>query len=739
MLTREKFIITLVCLLVAISLQSQSCPPAPTPGETCFDAPLVGCELDGYMGSSAGFQSSPLFNGFCGLIENDQHFKIIVESSPVAIQIVPSNCEKSKGLQAVLYRTSDCTNRDIVALCASFGTVQPLNVVAPNVSVGEELYLMIDGFEGDVCDFTIDVIVGVKMEVEEQEEEEKCALDVALGYNFLRRCFSNKIEVFYCNNTSADEEEVVVKVGFDSLLDIEDTSIPIDGQQDTSLFFNVGDLQVGECGEFDVYVKPNCALTPLGYEHCMSAEILPESTCIEASTAWSGANIVASGSCDLDTTYFTIENKGGADSQELSFILIRDGRWVTSARNFQLDKGESTRLTTFAIAGDATTVELIVDQEPNHPVNDQVAVFASCLGTDEDFVISSESHINQNPSFVSFCLENIGSYDPNDKAATPVGNGPEHFISSDQKLDYKIRFQNTGTDTAFTVVIRDTITDRLDMNTFQAGLSSHNYELSIEEDSIVVFTFNNILLPDSTVNWTESNGYVGYNIEEVDNNLPGTRIENSASIYFDFNSPIHTNTVFHTIRKPIAYKVDDLRLCKGESYNGIQYYQDTVLSELHSTALLDSFYVTNISIDPVYVFNSFEVVPPGTIVGGQVINSDTIFINQFTSSMGCDSVHYYSVEVEITNAANSINEHNLEVYPNPVSDQLNIISKELKSNKQINVRLISILGETVYQENHYNISNNKLSINVDGFNSGAYILHVSDGEKTSTQKIVIQN
>jgi len=110
MLSKEKFLATLVCLLVVLNLISQSCPPIPIPGESCLDAPLVGCELYGYEGNSAGFGPGPLFPGFCGLLENDQHFKFIADSSLIALQIIPSNCQNSEGLQAMLYSTSDCTN-----------------------------------------------------------------------------------------------------------------------------------------------------------------------------------------------------------------------------------------------------------------------------------------------------------------------------------------------------------------------------------------------------------------------------------------------------------------------------------------------------------------------------------------------------------------------------------------------------------------------------------------------------
>jgi uncharacterized repeat protein (TIGR01451 family) len=61
------------------------------------------------------------------------------------------------------------------------------------------------------------------------------------------------------------------------------------------------------------------------------------------------------------------------------------------------------------------------------------------------------------------CFEVGSSYDPNDKAASPRGLGDDHYILPNEPLNYTIRFQNTGNDTAFTVVIRDTLDMDLDI------------------------------------------------------------------------------------------------------------------------------------------------------------------------------------------------------------------------------------------------------------------------------------
>jgi len=110
-----------------------------------------------------------------------------------------------------------------------------------------------------------------------------------------------------------------------------------------------------------------------------------------------------------------------------------------------------------------------------------------------------------------------------------------------------IRFQNTGTDTAFTVVIRDTISPHLNIETLRPGVASHDYRYDIEESNIAVFHFENIMLPDSNVNEVASHGFIKFNIQQKENNSIGTHIMNEADIYFDFNESIITNEVFHTI------------------------------------------------------------------------------------------------------------------------------------------------------------------------------------------------
>lgn len=161
--------------------------------------------------------------------------------------------------------------------------------------------------------------------------------------------------------------------------------------------------------------------------------------------------------------------------------------------------------------------------------------------------LSLVSFVSYNDSLVSpaFAYSSVinCAYDPNDKLVYP--NRPGNYTAFGESLLYTIRFQNTGNDYAQNVLIRDTLDTNLDPATFLFVASSHVDELTIvrENGYFLSFYFNNIFLPDSTSNFEESQGYVSFLIDPVGGLAEGTEIENSASIYMDFNPPIHTNSV----------------------------------------------------------------------------------------------------------------------------------------------------------------------------------------------------
>lgn len=144
----------------------------------------------------------------------------------------------------------------------------------------------------------------------------------------------------------------------------------------------------------------------------------------------------------------------------------------------------------------------------------------------------------------------VASCDPNDKTPFPTGIGALGEIVSTQKLTYVVRFQNTGTYPAYTVVVVDTLDADLDISTFEFNSSSHPCTWAINSDRKVTFTFNNIMLADSFSNELASHGFLKYSILPNANIAPGTSLTNTAHIYFDFNSAVITNTTLNSIFNP---------------------------------------------------------------------------------------------------------------------------------------------------------------------------------------------
>ena len=155
---------------------------------------------------------------------------------------------------------------------------------------------------------------------------------------------------------------------------------------------------------------------------------------------------------------------------------------------------------------------------------------------------STASPVGQ-PATSVFASQINCSYDPNDKLVNRIAV-PDTYDPVQQTLEYTIRFQNTGTDTAFNIRVLDTLATELDWATFRPLGSSHRYFPFLDpKNGQIEFRFDNIYLPDSSANEPGSHGMVSFSIQMKPGLPPGTTLPNRAAIYFDFNPPVMTNSV----------------------------------------------------------------------------------------------------------------------------------------------------------------------------------------------------
>ena len=170
-----------------------------------------------------------------------------------------------------------------------------------------------------------------------------------------------------------------------------------------------------------------------------------------------------------------------------------------------------------------------------------------------------------------------GSYDPNDKLVDPTS---EIIIDSAQAgkqfLEYTIRFQNTGTDTAFQIRVLDTLSSKLNLNTFEVVSSSHPFQLITKSPNVLEFYFRNVLLPDSNTNEPKSHGFVKFRIKPLTSVILNDTIRNRAGIYFDYNLPVGTNTTVTTFRNYIITGIGNVQ----NNSKNLMIYPNPVKDEL---------------------------------------------------------------------------------------------------------------------------------------------------------------
>ena len=84
------------------------------------------------------------------------------------------------------------------------------------------------------------------------------------------------------------------------------------------------------------------------------------------------------------------------------------------------------------------------------------------------------------------------------------------------------------------------------------------------------------------------------------------------------------------------------------------------------------------------------------------------------------------------------NNLNMQVYPNPFNNKTEIESREAV-NKSLNLTVFDVYGKKVYEDNKNSlIDNEHITLNLENLEPGIYMLMVSDGVCTSSQKIVKQ-
>ena len=300
------------------------------------------------------------------------------------------------------------------------------------------------------------------------------------------------------------------------------------------------------------------------------------------------------------------------------------------------------------------------------------------------------------------------SFDPNDKRVEPPGYGIHHAVDIAQRhLDYTIRFQNTGTDTAVSVMLLDPLPSSLDPYAITLlGYSHTPSSMAFDASTGLIIRFDGIQLPDSGSDALASQGYISFRIY-VRDSLPSlTAITNSAEIYFDYNLPVITNTTLTTL-------VDCEQFAADITWIDVDLLQ----------ASPGGFYQWFLNGDPVAgaVGQELFVTEPGSYT--------VSIINDY----GCELIST-AYEV-ISTSVDELAVHGMRVVPNPFADQTRLMFDHMVCPDET-LDLVDLNGRTVRTLRGMNTR--EVVLSREGLPSGLYVafLHSTAGPITNTRLII---
>lgn len=548
---------------------------------------------------------------------------------------------------------------------------------------------------------------------------------VDLCTSLLRKCQTANYVISYRNEgiTPANNAYVIIDPG--QYLTILNAEIPWDSiYPDGRYRFPVGNLTFTSTHHFTIQVQVSCT-APLNATNCMRANIFSQLP-LSQSPLNNIYQVALSGEClPSDSIKFTITNTNTIGDTQQGNYQIYVNSMLSQVQHFVVPPADTTHIW---IKADGNTIrnELVFDVNGTEVRGWQLSL-EGCGNTTHTGDIMQLPQ-NDEPNYMELdCQAILASHDPNDKLASPTGLTNAAYINAADALEYTIRFQNTGNDTAFLVVLVDTLSPLLDVTSIQPGVSSHPYQFSITGNGVLQFTFNDIMLPDSNVDEEASNGYVKFKIKQKLGNPPLSVINNFADIYFDYNLPVRTATVTRTIFDTtlICMGPDTAFIAQPSSSNPLEY--NFITSNINSTTYYWNFGDSTLSSNsqnPVHIYSA-----PGTY------NVCMDVSNICRSNTICDSV---LVQAQTTNIIPLDKNNAVNVYPNPYYNTTNI-AFNVPSAGNVLIQVVDIMGQIVYEHNGYypNVGMYNQSINTK--QAGIYTVKLTIGNNVNSQRIISIN
>jgi Leucine-rich repeat (LRR) protein len=361
-----------------------------------------------------------------------------------------------------------------------------------------------------------------------------------------------------------------------------------------------------------------------------------------------------------------------------------------------------------------------------NPVNggDTITYTSTVTCTDTDADLNNNTSTTTEPV--------VNSYDPNDIIC--FEGDYIDAVEVPNFLNYRVRFQNTGTASAINIVVKNELDTDLDWDTFTPISASHNYRPTLTDGNKLEFIFENIYLADSNSDEPASHGWVYFKIKSKSTFSLSDIAENTSYIYFDYNAPIITNTA--------TTQLSNIATLSTVAANNITLTDATLngtVSANNGAIVTERGFVyaeTSNNANPQIGGTAVVKISNGTGLG--TFNTPLTNLTASTSysfksyAINAAGTNYGNTETFTTDATASITDeflnNNLSIQPNPVKEMLRInTTQQIKIQE---VEIYTLLGKQILKES------NIKTINVSELSRGIYILKIKTDKGVGIKKII---
>ncbi|MDF1696922.1 MAG: Ig-like domain-containing protein, partial [Saprospiraceae bacterium] len=724
-----------------------------------FDGPTLGTQPEEALCEGGDEAYNSIWYGFVAL-EGD--YEMVVHTFSCSTE------NNIRGAQVGVYSSCDFSEENKVYCDVSMNEENEFLISSDLFEKGNVYYLFIDGVNQSLCDYTI-AINGFY-------DNTYCTeLSKVTGTAYIDE---NENGLYDSNETPLRNVLISLSPGNFSVLTNDEGKYIINTPKGGTTL--TAQINEGEWVEHILTIEDLSV-----FDDCVEGidfGFIADPTTIYSATL-SVANTIVR--CDWETKfYITIENTGSEP-----FIGALEFEFDDKAEFFSSPIQNSTVVGNIV---SATTDVLLPFIPQTYEITLKMPSGSSNLPI-LDFKASLKDQLELDVAEYNYSEQLRCSYDPNDKRTYPDREGDENLTLMDEDIEYTIRFQNNGNDTAFTVKIVDELDSNIDPTSIRVIHSSHEVETCIEGTQLI-FLFENIDLVDSTTNYEASQGFVTFRSNTKDGRAENTPVNNTADIIFDSNAPIVTNTTLNTLVSELcsnSITEIDIDICEGEMYNGnevsgtyteifpLQYGCDSIVvinlnvqgitysnqevevcqgetvvlngipyslnesQEVLDTIINELGCISNVLTFDVKVHPILELTIDTTICEGMsyegLTESGTYVQEGADPITGCKIITIVNLEVlPISDPSCLVNttevvETDIHLYPNPAQDYITI-----QSNIPIDrIEIYSVEYQKITSKTYANPSA-QTQISVMDLNPGLYIVSIQSNGKNSYKKLIIK-